>query len=316
MHTRTQIRTLAAVLTTCCAAQARGQMLTEQGPPQHRVVHKQTLAARVNPLGLVWDGRLAYRLRLYQSESVALRDNFLGLGIAAGASPTFGRIGVLVEAQPATVFGLWASFEFMPYFGTMDLFQSFPNAASDFSEQAIKSRSGLPQGDPRRGYPAMGSMLTLGANLNLKVGPVALRSQLRAYRPDFQMREGDTTLYDQTTDLLMANRGVALVNDLDVIFQTDFGLMVGGRYTLGVPLYAEASGGADNSNHRVGPFIAYRFSDRDGAAFNQPTVALVAGWWLKHRYRTGAETSQAIPCVALAFNFVGDLMDLGGPASR
>jgi hypothetical protein len=105
-------------------------------------------------------------------------------------------------------------------------------------------------------------------------------------------------------------RRVALVNDLDLIFQISFWLMVGARYSLGVPLCGPESGEADNSNHRVGPFIAYRFSDQDGAAFNQPTLALVAGWRVKQRYRTGAETSQAIPCVALAFNFVGDLLDV------
>jgi hypothetical protein len=91
---------------------------------------------------------------------------------------------------------------------------------------------------------------------------------------------------------------------------------VGARYSLGVPLYGPESGGADDSNHRVGPFISCRFSDQDGAAFNQPTLALVAGWRVKHRYRTGAETLQAIPCVALAFNFVGDLLDLPTKGSR
>ena len=39
--------------------------------------------------------------------NTALRDNFLGIGFAPGASPAFARIGVVVEVQPATFLGFW-----------------------------------------------------------------------------------------------------------------------------------------------------------------------------------------------------------------
>jgi len=298
---------LVVALFASWATAARAQMLSDSGPPQHRVVHRNTLAVRANPLGLIYEGRFSYRLRLYQSDSVALRDNFVGVGLSPGATPAFARLGVLIEAQPATVFGLWATYEFVPYFGTTNLFQSFPGATSDYSDRAIRDRGGLPNGDPLKNYSTSGWLLTTGANVNLKVGPVVVRSLARAYRPDFKLRQGDTTLYDQTTDVLMPNQRLTLLNDLDVLFQSSFGLLAGLRYAFAVPFYGPENGSADNSMHRAGPFLAYRFWDRDGAAFNQPTVALVVNWWFKHPYRTGAETSQASPFVALAFNVVGDL---------
>ena len=316
MHAPTSVRLGLAILITLAASTARAQMLSDRGPPQHRVTHSHRLSGRLNPLGLLYEGRFSYRYRLYASDSVALRDNFVSIGLIPAVSPIFARVGVVAEVQPLTVFGVWASYEFMPYFGSMNLFQSFPGATSNFSDSAIKDLGRLPAGDPQRAYPTLGAMLTLAANLNLKFGPVVVRDQFRAYRPDFQMRGGDTTFYDQTTDLLMPNARFTLTNDLDVLVQTSFGLMVGARYSLGVPLYGPENGAADNSTHRLGPVVAYRFFDRDGAAFNQPTVALLVNWWLKHPYRTGVDVAQGIPYVALAFNFVGDLVPLPEAAPK
>jgi hypothetical protein len=309
------IRSAVLVAALVVSSPALAQLLSERGPPQHRVTHRNTLAVRVNPLGLLYEGRFSYRYRLYPSDSVVLRDNFFAVGISPGASPAFGRIGFSAELQPLTILGLWMTYEFMPYFGSINLFQSFPNASADFSDTAIRNAGKLPAGDPARPYPTVGAMLTLGANLNLKLGPVIVRSLFRAYRPDFKMRPGDTTLYDQTTDLLMGNQQFALTNDLDVILQLfKFGLLIGARYSFGIPLYGPENfselGPVDNSTHRLGPFVAYRFFDKDGAGINQPTVALVANWWLRHPMRTGRDVPQGIPYLALAFNMVGDLLPL------
>jgi hypothetical protein len=279
-------------------------MLSDRGPPKHRVVHRQTLAIRVNPLGLIYEGRFLYRQRLYVSESTALRDNFLGIGLAPGASPAFGRVGVMVELQPATILGFWAIYEYVQYFGTFNLLAEYPSASANFSDTAIRNRTPPP-------VTTGGTMLTVGANLNLKVGPIVLRSQARLFAPDFKLRPGDTVFYDQLNDLLLANGRFTLVNDLDLLFQTSFGLVAGVRYNLGIPFYGEENTPTeDNSTHRLGPFLAYRFFDRDGARLNQPTIAVVINWYLKHRWRTGADSPTALPYMALAFNVVGDLLPL------
>lgn len=295
---------------------AHAQLLSNRGPPQFRLVHRNALAVRINPLGLLYDGKLMARVRLYESQSTALRDNFVSFGASLGASPAFLRAGGYVEVQPLTVFSAFALYEVVSYFGSINLLQSFPGARSDASDSAIRTLGALPATDPRRHYPGTGSMLTLGANLVLKLGPIVVRDTVRLLRPDFNLRAGDTVLYDQFYDVVMPNRRFSIVNDADVLFQTNFGLVVGARYNLSIPLYGDENYVAlgpysgDNSSHRLGPLIAFRFFDTDGNAFNQPTVALVLNWYLKHPYRTGQDTPQGLPYIGLAFTFVGDLVPL------
>jgi hypothetical protein len=297
--------------------------LSERGPPQFRLVHRNALAVRVNPLGFLYDGKLMARLRLYESNSTALRDNFAAVGVSLGASPAFLRPGVYAELQPLTVFSVFALYEAVGYFGSINLLQSFPGARSDYSDTAIRNLGAYPDTDPRHNYPATGSMLTVGANLVLKLGPIVVRDTVKFIRPHFNLRAGDTTHYDQFYDILMPNERFSMVNDADLLFQTSFGLVAGVRYNFSIPLYgpenfaADGPGTGDNSSHRLGPLIAFRFSDHDGAAFNQPTVALLVNWYLKHPYRTGVDTPVGLPYLGLAFTFVGDLVPLPpAPASE
>ncbi len=307
-------RRLLLILAMLAAAPASAQMLSDMGPPQHRIVHRNTFALRVNPLGLLYDGRFAYRLRLFESKSVALRDNFVAIGVAAGASPAFVRAGPYIEIQPLTVFSVWATYDVQKYFGTFNLLQSFPSQNSEFSDQTIRDR-----GEAGSNFPGFGTNLTIGANLQLQVGPMVLRSGARMIQPKFALRDGDTVIYDQFYDLLLPNGRFTFTNDLDLLYRTNWGLAAGLRYTVGVPMYGpenQVAGVApkDNSTHRMGPFITYRLWDEDGRVFNQPTIALAINWWMKHRYRTGAEQSLALPYLALAFNVVGDLMPIKKPA--
>ncbi len=232
---------LALLAVLAVPAVSDAQLLYDSGPPQHRVVHRNTFALRFNPLGLLYDGRFMYRYRLYASESVALRDNFVGVGLAPTASPAFARIGPYLELNPATVFGLWAAFQYVQYFGTFNLFQSFQSAAESFSDRTISSRGELSPGDPLRGYVSSGWELTVGANLTLKVKSVVLRSMGRMVRADMRLRAGDRVYYDQYYDVAAPNQGWYLTNDLDVVWQgLSNKLIAGGRYTLTVPFYDAA----------------------------------------------------------------------------
>ncbi|MDP3231330.1 MAG: hypothetical protein Q8S33_00830 [Myxococcales bacterium] len=94
---------IVAVLLGTTAVSA--QTLQDQAPLLHRVVHRNTFALRYNPLGLLYEGRFTCRLRLYESDSVALRDNFIGIGLTPIVSPQFLRAGAYVEVQPMTVLG-------------------------------------------------------------------------------------------------------------------------------------------------------------------------------------------------------------------
>lgn len=292
---------LAALVVSTPAA---AQLLADQGPPQHRLVHKNTFALRYNPLGLLYSGSFTYRYRLYETPSVALRDNFVGGGLNLIASPAFVRVGPMIEVNPLTVFGLFAAVQFVQYFGTFNLYQGFPSANSNFSDTALKQTAGT---------TANGWEVTFGANLQLKVGPMVIRSQARLLRPD--MGTGDRIYYDQFYDLGVPNRGWFFTNDLDVLWQgLSNKLFAGLRYTASAPFYdpnkhvAPGESVPDNSTHRVGPFLGYTFKSADGAKFNNPTVFLLIQWFLKHPYRTGADVSRALPLLGVGFQFTGDFL--------
>lgn len=293
---------LRLILLVCAlaSAPALAQMLNEQGPPKFRLVHKNTFAIRLNPLGLLYDGRFSFRYRLYESESRALRDNFVGVGVAPTFSPAFMRVGPYVEFNPVSVFGLWAAVQFVQYFGSFDLLQSYPGPYSNFSDSAIKANR-----DQRQ--VTNGWELTLGASFQVKVSSLVLRSQARLVNGNLALRPGDTVYYDQFYDVAAPNRGWFFTNDLDALWQMfEARFSAGARYTATVPF----SQGTDNSMHRVGPFLGYTFKSVDGAAFNNPTVFLLVQWWLKHRFRTGADTRAALPLMGVGFQITGDFLSI------
>lgn len=291
---------------------SHAQMLNDRAPPQHRITFKNLTALRYNPLGFLDDARFMYRSRLYESESKALRDNFLGVGLAPTLSPAMLKLGPYVEFNPTTVFGVWAAIQFVQYFGSFNLLQSFSGAQANFSDSSIKSLGANRQ-------VTNGFEVTIGANLNLKFGPIVVRDFARAVYGSMKLRAGDRVYYDQFYDVLMPNQGWAITNDLDVLGQFFMNRIVAGaRYTLTVPLYARSRHydpddpvqQVNNAMHRLGPLVGYTFFSEDGAGFNNPTVFLLVQWWLQHRWRTGADSPAALPLMGLGFQFTGDLLPL------
>ncbi len=308
---------LATFLTLGLGTAAHAQALADRAPPARRLVHRQLVALRSNPLGLIYDGRLSYRFRLHDNESLALRDNFVGGGAAVMLTPAYLRVGPYVELAPASFATVWGSLQYARYFGNLGILQSFTTPRAAFSDDELDRRADLPGGDPLASYATGGVELTLGLDLQAKLGPVAVRSQSRLIRADLDLRDGDRVFYDQTTDLLMPDAGFSFVTDFDVAYLALAGrLVIGARYSAGVPIYdADAylpgePAAHDNASHRLGPVLAYSFYSRDGAAFNMPTIILITQWWLDHRYRAGAESSQAWPMIALALRFQGDLLSI------
>ncbi|MBI4819188.1 MAG: hypothetical protein HY791_23150 [Deltaproteobacteria bacterium] len=288
------------------------QMLVDQGPPQHRIIHKNTFVLRYNPLGLIYDGRFVYRYRLYESDSKVLRDNFLGLGLAPMVSPAWARIGPYLEVNPLTILTLSAMVHFVQYFGTSDLAQGFAGAQSDYSDNAIKANTSNPRAT--NGYE-----VTLGTSLQAKVSALVMRSQARMIYGSLELKPAERIYYDQTYDIGAPNNGWTFTNDLDVLYQgLENTLLAGARYTLTAPLYdpskhfdpLDPERSADNSIHRVGPFVAFTFKSEDGAKLNTPTVFLLVQWYLKHRFRTGKDTSQALPLLGVGFQMTGDFLPI------
>jgi hypothetical protein len=282
--------------------------LAEEPPiPEHRVTYDNLTAVRVNPLGLESRYNLAWRARLYEHESAALRDNNMSIVGNAVLGPAASRFGGTFEVRPATVLTLSAGVHRIGYFGTFQFMQGFADAQADFSDSALRAGT-----DAGRNYPAGGTDVELRAQALAKVGPIVVRSDTTAYWTDLELREGQTVYYTPRYDLLMPDEGWALTSDNDVLYMSDFGLVAGARVSVGASFYEPAQrGGAEDPNSptvRAGPVAAYVFFDEPGAAFNKPTLLLNAGWWLAHRFRTGDDVSQALPMITVAFRFEGELL--------
>lgn len=291
---------LTAGKTICCGA--------EPEIPKHRIMNTGYTAFRVNPLGLFVQPNFQYRYRFYKGEGALLRDNYLAIGLIPTISPAFGRIGAQVDVQPVAALRLTAAYERGYYFGTFDLFQSFPGAGSDFSDTAIGDN-----GAAERNYKTTFTQATLGGLVQLKVGPVAVRNNLRAVYFNADLRAGDSTFYDQFFDVLVPNDGWVLFNDADAIYEIKPGFVVGLRYHVSSPRYEDRHFAAgddatvNNSIQRLGLFAAYRLSEEDGSKFHTPTIVASSQWHLEHRFRTGADVSQAVPLLFVGLTWSGDL---------
>lgn len=284
--------------------------------PETRLFYSNLFAARVNPLGIADYARFTFQYRLFEDDSPILAQNYVGAGVSMALSPAWGRVGPIVEVQPLSILRLYAQYVFVGYFGSFNLFASFPSASSDFSDTAIREAPDAGRGS----YATIGGELTLGATLQMKIGPIAARSLFRAVYSSYDMERGDRVMYDQIIDIAVPNDGWYLTNDLDLLalieFDDDIQLAMGGRYTYTHAFYEDSHFqpgedrelAPDNDIHRLGPIFALRLDSDPGARFDNPTIVLLAQWHLVHRFRTGADVTVGLPYLALAFTFQGDLL--------
>lgn len=278
--------------------------------PKHRLVYKNLLAARYNPLGLVNENAIGWAMRLYDRRGTLWEPAYLGLKLHTYVSPAYGRVGPQLEFSPLAILNLSATYDFTGYYGTFNQMQSFGTPAVDYSDTQLEAND-----EAGASYATYGSMITLSALLQAKAGPIAVRDNVKGYYNDFKLRDGGKVYYDQMLDIMVPDRGWALSNDLDVLYLFDNGLKLGARYTVTHAFYkdrhfqeGEPVTQPNGPTHRIGPAILYTFYDKPQRRFNKPTLIVLSQWWARHRYRTGADVSPAVPYLVIGFLFEGDLL--------
>lgn len=268
-------------------------------PPVNRLWYSNATFVRVNPLGLVNSHRVGWRRRLSDKRGVLFQDTYGFLGGTAIVTPAYARVGVAAEAQVLAVLRVFGDISTVQYFGTFDQLMTWDDPGSRYSDQSIAARSG-------DSAPGGGWVVTFGGTARAKVGPIAVRSTLQFTR--FSLGVGDDLFfYDQFWDRLAPNNGFMVLNDADVLYVKD-ALRLGVRHTYSDTLDARVDGeDAGLAHHRVGPLFAWQFKDHPpGRKVNQPTLFVLAQWWLQHPYRTGDEQPGAMPLFAVGFAFNGD----------
>ncbi len=270
-------------------------------PPRDRLWYTNATFARVNPLGLVDVFKVGWRRRLSTKDSILFQDTYIYTGPIAMVTPAYSRLGWYGEAQLLSVLRFFGQVEGVGYYGTFDQVIGWNDPRARYSDQTIESLSDQARAET-------GWVLTFGGTLRAKVGPIAARSTLSFMRYDLALEDDEQFFYDQLWDRLAPDGGFMALNDFDVLYVKNK-LRLGVRYTWSDTLdgRGKSTDGA-LSHHRVGPLFAWQFKDKGpGAKFNQPTLFVLAQWWLQHPYRAGQEQPQGLPLIAIGFAFNGDL---------
>ncbi len=266
-----------------------------------------TTALRLNPIGLFNTSQVGYQIPLSQSDSPLFKGTYAKIAFAPSLSPAFGRWGVLAEVMPVSILRLSVLGEYVTYFGTFNFLQSFESPSDDFSDTAIKDL-GASADATEQGYSATGKAVTFGALLQGKVGNIAARVAYRGIYQQMNVRDGDNVYYDPFLDILAPKSGWIHTADTDVL-KLDEEWTYGLRHTFVATSYdgVVASPGAEadenTPTHRVGPLISKKLQTSEGSRISNPSAFLLVQWWLSHRYRTGAEVSQAMPLIAAGYTF-------------
>lgn len=281
----------------------------------HRWFYQSLSVLRLNPLGLITRAQLGYMYKLWGNPKIdptaslgdkIKQDTYLKIAANTQLSPGFARPGIVVEAVPLALIRLSARVEQHTYWGAFNLITSFPSASAAHDEDTL---------DAAESYGTTGWSARIDARLQVKLGKIAVRSEVRMEYTSLDLEDGHPVFYEPILDNLVANNAWSMVKDTDLLYFVNDALIIGARYTYTKAFFDEgdfAPGEAMDANnavlHRVGPAIIWQLDNqKTGTTFNQPTLFLITQFWLQHASRAGQEVTQAYPYTLLGFAFNGDL---------
>lgn len=235
--------------------------------------------------------------RLYGAGHLALRDNFISALAVVRASPSAIKVGPWVELQPLSLLHIRFGAEMARWFGVFTSFQSFGSALDDDSDTTLYKLA-----DEHQNYAATTVHVALAPRLQLQVGPIVVRDEVSLDWYMATLRAGDRVFYESTADALVEPGGVTLTNVADVVWSVSrYRLYVGLQYVLIHPFYSDGAYRAGephvnpNSSQRLVGAAAWTFFRRSAGALRQVTAVAQLGWYLQHRWRTGRDSSAALP---------------------
>ncbi|QED29667.1 hypothetical protein FRD01_20985 [Microvenator marinus] len=270
-----------------------------QVPDGFSANYRNLTALRLNPLGLVNASAVNLQHPLYKSDDPLYQTNYAALTVQPLLSPAYVRMGIGAELQPLSILRVSVLYEKMYFFGNFDFLQSFPNASGDWSDSGLEAST-------EEAYSTGGAQLTLGTLVQIKVGDIAARTSFKLMNFSMDVNEGDTTWYDPMLDALVSADGWGVTNDLDVVYLTKTGWVLGVRDTI-TTMWLDDEDDPNPISHRIGPLISYQVHSDPGKRVDSVSAFFVMNWYLSHRYRTGEDVGQSIPYVAAGLTVTGQL---------
>lgn len=270
-------------------AQPTGTATEPARPPATRYLLAHLDVIRLNPLGLESQNRLMIQQRLIDSDSLLFGNTFWAGGLGLKLNPAFVKVGPVVELQPIAILHLRLAYEYMQFFGTFDYVQSYPEP-TDPDGFADDNRAD--NGDAA--YVTGGHHAYIEPTVQLKLGPVAVRSKFAFEWWDMSLEGGDRVWYDATLDTYVPGDGYVITNDTDLLYLAG-DLVLGARLSWVNPIYdddhfvlGEPEDFEGMSHLRVGPLAAYTISASPGEKPSSHRVLLNVSWYLDHPNREGA----------------------------
>lgn len=296
---------LGAILVYCVFLGFSSSASAEQ-PAQHRLYWESFTGAGYNALGLLEQFTLGYRFRLYESKSELLENNFIDLAIIPASSPAYGLVGARLWIQPLSILNLRVRYDAIRYYGNFGHLQSFADPFADHSDDELTRLK-----DEGTNYSTTASRIWLTAQLQGKVGPIAIRNTFRALKMWVDLRDDDRVFYSPLLDYMMEDGGLAIFNNFDIVYVLDeIPLVLGLRHHVMWSHYSPGLAAQDPNGpaQRAGPLVVWPFlSNPEGAVTSGRAIFLV-NWYIDHKYRAGQESSQLLPYIAGALVFEGDLL--------
>jgi len=271
-------------------------------PDRHQMHYKAVVGLRSNPDGAGIDGRIGYRYRLFNSDSMLLEDCFIGVYATPTITPDRAGGGGRVWFKPIAMFEAWVQADKMRWFGTFGSIQSFPNSSAETTVANMEAGD-----DAGLNYPANGTMLDIGYALQAKVGKIAIRSEMDHIYTDLDLENGDKTYYDNRHDLLMPNRGWIGKNDTYVLYVSEKSWILGANSSVLKVNFNPDCYGFDRSivTWRTGPMVALGLKTKNERFWKKPAVLGFVNFWAVHPYRAGQEVPVMQPYFAVALKFEG-----------
>jgi len=259
-------------------------------------------AASYNPLGFIEILTARARTPLYKSENPVLSTNFVDATAILASTPAYGLVGAQLQLQPLSVLRLRARYEGIFYFGNFGILQSFDSPNVDFSDSQLSKNQ-----EAGLNRSTTGTRLTLTALFQGKIGPIAIRDHIQIARMDVDIPPETPIFYSPYYDHLLEDEAWVFQNDVDVLWVDD-GLVLGVRYTTLFSQFSDRF--VDDPNgpvHRIGP-LAVLPLHRSTGTLDEINLIFLVNWYIQHRHRAGADSSQLVPYAAIAISFEGSLL--------
>ena len=189
---------------------------------QKEYIFQQNLGLAVNPLGLLLDSRLLYRIPLSQDTGILFKTAQFEAGFINEWSPGDELFGVGINYEPLAIFNIRATGGFYENYKTFCYgYRILAGKNSPYHDTIVAD---LPQ------HTRIGTRLTVAPSLKMKVASVILADNFTFHKIDIFNEEG--YFYEIRTALPHAAHDWHVANDVLLLYEVNSKVLVGGNHNL------------------------------------------------------------------------------------